>query len=124
MTCILCTIRISRVESIICVNEKVVNFSLVMKQKRFFFVSSGVWGKEYGQKEKSILVYQPSCQLLHVDKMVLIQNSVLYIVSDLVAYFCNLRLFSYLGRRWRYAGLGKEKTLCHCYCIDVSDCFV
>ena len=54
MTCILCTIRISRVESIICVNEKVVNFSLVMKQKRFFSVSSGVWGKECGLKEKSI----------------------------------------------------------------------
>ena len=54
MTCILSTIRISRVESIIYVNEKVVNFSLVMKQKIFFFVSSGVWSKECGQKEKSI----------------------------------------------------------------------
>lgn len=113
MTCILCTIRISRVESIICVNEKVVNFSLVMKQKRFFFVSSGVWakGKEYFLLAIPTILSTTACQQDDVN-------------PKQSPNFCNLRLFSYLGRRWRYAGLGKEKTLCHCYCIDASDCFV
>lgn len=96
MTCILCTISISRVESIICVNEKVVNLSLVMKQKRFFFVSSGVWGKECGQKEKSIfllaiptILSTTACRQDGVNP------------KQSPANFCNLRLFSYLGRRWR-----------------------
>ena len=118
VACILCTIMISRVESIICVNDKVVNFSLVMKQKRFFFVSSGVWGKECGQKEKSIfLLAIPTILSTTACR----QDDVNPKQSP---NFCNLRLFSYLGRRWRYAGLGKEKTLCHCYCIDALDCFV
>ena len=46
---------------------------------------------------------------MHVDKMVLIQNSVLYIVSDLVAYFCNLRLFSLFGEKVEICRTGKRK---------------